>query len=635
MGLKFNPIIPSPDYFSGLICGVNTLTLLVFHTAAMTRRSKHAGCGLSLNRRVLARSPHRLLRLLTISLLCWFRNVAACWKLRRSSFSPFAGSDYARFNRKSVFVIRHTFRRSVFIRGGSSEADGDVLDLDELPESRDQPATEGGMLENKGTLPIYSANAEPPLSIAKEAGTEENASGSSPILPPAGQLAEVTDATAASDFLIDGRDNYMESAEGVESTPVRDLHTPDATENGNQPWLSPRGPDARENAPVPQRGNSSVDLPDVPEWRRSFPLPLRDKGSKTFQKLTIGNSPNQVNLAAPALVDVYILGTAHISNESSVDVRQLLEVVRPDVVFVELCANRIALFQESPPLSNATKSKGIFERVRKTHQEQGGSQLQALCSVLMSTVQEDFAKELGVQVGGEFKEAYRFWRNARDNGQMLAVEGTPRAMKPRVWPPAMILGDRPIQLTLWRAWESLELWPRITVVLGLVYSALLGGKPKKEDILAFLAKVQEEESDFLTTSLAELRKRYPTLYQTVIAERDAWMAAKLTQTCRALSVMTPDEPCRRPVVVAVVGAGHVPGICEILHSPSTMLSASPEDTLAVLVTTRHWDKKFNVNAAAESARPSGSNGLTPRTYQRMKMEWVQGLTELDSSVGLQ
>jgi pheromone shutdown protein TraB len=268
--------------------------------------------------------------------------------------------------------------------------------------------------------------------------------------------------------------------------------------------------------------------------------------------------------------DIYLIGTAHVSTDSATDTRVLLNHVQPDCVFVELCDMRIGLLQasseEDEDNNNMTshvivppKNMTFFQKVREARAAEGTSLLFALSSVLLSSWQDDFAGELGVELGGEFKQAHKYW-----------------LYKPDVH---LILGDRPLTLTLYRAWESLSWWPKLKVIVGLFWSSFK--KPNKEEVKQWLESIMKEESDVLTKSMAELRKSFPTLYSTIIEERDAWLAAKLFQTCRALQ-----QTGGPTTMVAIIGAGHLQGVCRWLTTPPS--NTTPEQVLTDLVATKRW-----------------------------------------------
>eukprot|EP00977_Amphora_coffeiformis_P003384 scaffold630_cov174-Amphora_coffeaeformis.AAC.4 len=315
---------------------------------------------------------------------------------------------------------------------------------------------------------------------------------------------------------------------------------------------------------------TSTDQP-LPAWKAALPPLLQRKGSKTLQRLVLGD------------VEIYLLGTAHVSNDSCHDVRLLLESVSPSCIFVELCDARIPLLDgtDNAPgtegdLKNTnteTEKLSWTQRIANIQESQGGSKFQALATLLLTSVQEDYADTLGVELGGEFRAAHEYWKSQRRT-QM-------QQYPPNNAFPVLILGDRPLSLTLVRAWESLTWWPKLKVMGGLLWSSF--SKPNPEEIRSWLESVLREESDVLTESLAELRHHFPSLHTTIIAERDAWLACKLVQTCRILrGAVRP----RRSKLVAIVGAGHVPGIVQMLTASNP--GQTTEAILHDLCQTQRW-----------------------------------------------
>jgi pheromone shutdown protein TraB len=307
----------------------------------------------------------------------------------------------------------------------------------------------------------------------------------------------------------------------------------------------------------------------LPAWQAALPEPLRRKGPKTLRRMQLGS------------VEIYLLGTAHVSFNSSVDVDLLLQAVQPDAILVELCEARIPLLEgdkdnnkanNETQTTNTTETQGSFwDTLNSIHQSQGGSRLQALSTLLLTRVQEDYAKELGVELGGEFQCAYKYWKARRKLSRRRY--------------PHLILGDRPLHLTLVRSWESLGWFPKLKVVVGLVWSSIR--KPNREEIQEWLASVMKEESDVLTKSFEELRQHFPSLYKTIIDERDAWLACKIVQSCRGLNSYASAARADggKCTLVAIVGAGHVPGISQWLTSTT---EKSPEEILSELVITKKW-----------------------------------------------
>ena len=387
--------------------------------------------------------------------------------------------------------------------------------------------------------------------------------------------------------------------------------------------------------------SSHMDRVDaiLPSWKRQLPPLLQAKGPNTLQKLNLGHA-----------TEIYLLGTAHVSNESSADVKLLLESVEPDCIFVELCDARIALLDGSDPVDEAAagnhnddvnninnnnnteikavrtnKKQGFGKRLDEIRQSQGGSRLQALSTSLLTSVQEDYAEALGVELGGEFRAAHRYWKAKNQAAAMAAASTATRSpayattttMTPETKYVSLVLGDRPLSLTLVRAWESLWWWPKTKMILGLLLSSFQ--KPNPDEIRAWLESVLREESDVLTESLKELQKHFPSLHTTIIAERDAWLSSKLVQTCRIFADQYNFETRsqeqhqhkqqkllqlpRKKRVVAIVGAGHVPGIVQWLTGNNTATLAadlaavgasSPEEILRNLTFTKRWGSDVTV-----------------------------------------
>jgi pheromone shutdown protein TraB len=370
-------------------------------------------------------------------------------------------------------------------------------------------------------------------------------------------------------------------------------------------------------------------------WKRRLPHPLSNK-TRTLQRLFVaGPHPTAHN----SMVEVYLLGTAHVSTDSSREVRLLLETVDPDVVFVELCNQRAPMLVSPPPPPPATVDGGAGDTSTVTEAGPGGQQAEAApptpttvwgrlrgkflwgqkgtkrvgptkkgrhhhrrrkavegsdrsmftkATTLLTSLQQDTADSLGVEVGGEFRVAYDYWDAKRkqqgNNGSHDDSNGAspaPGLRQPRRQV-HLVLGDRLFQSTLIRAWESLRWWGKFRLVVGLLVSSLV--KPDPEEIRAWMKGILEDDgSDLLTKSMEELAKAFPTLTEVIIHERDVYMACKVYQTCMyMLHNCRPSDPQRFRMVV-IVGAGHIEGMCRWLTSPP---SEQPEATLSRLVQLR-------------------------------------------------
>ena len=65
--------------------------------------------------------------------------------------------------------------------------------------------------------------------------------------------------------------------------------------------------------------------------------------------------------------EVYLIGTAHISDKSADDVADLIELVRPDFVFLELCPKREQKLREMMGKSSALANRHITRNIFRWH----------------------------------------------------------------------------------------------------------------------------------------------------------------------------------------------------------------------------------------------------------------------------
>ena len=96
------------------------------------------------------------------------------------------------------------------------------------------------------------------------------------------------------------------------------------------------------------------------------------------------------------------------------------------------------------------------------------------------------------------------------------------------------------------------------------------------------------KNDLLTKAMEELGKAFPTLQKVIINERDLFMVAKLRQVADMMMSMEGDDDGSEKVIVAVVGAGHCPGMLKQLICENTVKAehAQPIEVLPSLVETK-------------------------------------------------
>ncbi len=208
--------------------------------------------------------------------------------------------------------------------------------------------------------------------------------------------------------------------------------------------------------------------------------------------------------------EIFLVATAHVSQKSVDEVRETIQAVRPDTVCVELCESRYNNIKNR----EQWKKTDILKIVRE------GKAMLLLTSLIMTSFQKRIGKQLGVTPGAEMMEGID---QAAETGARLA------------------LIDRDIQITLKRTWGNLGFKDKFKLALQLAGSLFATEEIDKETI------EEIKKDDKLADILELMASEFPMVKSTLIDERDTFLASKLRST-----------EGRR--LVAVVGAGHVPGI---------------------------------------------------------------------------
>jgi pheromone shutdown-related protein TraB len=205
-----------------------------------------------------------------------------------------------------------------------------------------------------------------------------------------------------------------------------------------------------------------------------------------------------------------LVGTAHVSRESTELVRRVVEAAQPDGVCVELDAGRYDALSKPQRFEQLDLRQVIASRQLPT----------LFANLLLASFQHSLGLKLGVRPGAELLEGAR------------AAEAIGKPF---------YLCDREVRQTLRRAWDALSFWKKILLATALVES--LFARPEMSE--ADLRELRER--DAMTQLLEELSKAFPGLKRVLIDERDAYLAEKIRRAPGAK-------------LVAVVGAGHVAGL---------------------------------------------------------------------------
>ncbi len=205
-----------------------------------------------------------------------------------------------------------------------------------------------------------------------------------------------------------------------------------------------------------------------------------------------------------------LVGTAHVSKESARLAKSVIEQEKPDTVCVELCSSRFQAIQQKDRWQNTDIVKIVKEK----------KSFLLLSNLLLASFQKRIAKQFDVKPGEE----------------MIAAIESAESVGAQIH-----LADRDIRTTLSRTWRVMGLWSKLKLIFQLVLSLGQLDEIKEEDI------EQMKQQDVLETLLTEVGKSLPEIKSILIDERDQYLAEKIRTA-----------PGNK--IVAVVGAGHIPGI---------------------------------------------------------------------------
>jgi len=208
--------------------------------------------------------------------------------------------------------------------------------------------------------------------------------------------------------------------------------------------------------------------------------------------------------------EVILIGTAHVSRESAELVGQVIDQEKPDTVCIELCESRYQSITQKKKWQETELIKVIKEK----------KAFVLLSNLMLAYFQKRIGQRLGIRPG---EEMIRAIQAAESVGARIC------------------LADRDIRTTLSRTWRLMSFWSKIKILVQLVASSGDFDSVTKEDI----EKMKTE--DVLEVLLAEIGESFPEMRTVLIDERDQYLAHRIRTA-----------PGKR--IVAVVGAGHVPGI---------------------------------------------------------------------------
>ena len=242
---------------------------------------------------------------------------------------------------------------------------------------------------------------------------------------------------------------------------------------------------------------------------------------------------------------VTLLGTAHVSKASADKVEELIATGKYDAVAVELCPSRHKVIVNP----DAIAKMDLFEVIKK------GQASMVAANLALSAFQQRMAEQFGIEPGAEMR---------------VAIKNAQAAHLP------VILIDREIGTTMKRIYHSVPWWKRFNLFAGLLASVISNEKVSAAEIEKL------KQGDVLESSFSQFAENEQDLFRPLIGERDEYMSARLVKECQENNYQH---------ILAVVGAGHLPGMTKQLVEQGT---SDPDATIAMLDTIPESSKWLKI-----------------------------------------
>jgi len=236
--------------------------------------------------------------------------------------------------------------------------------------------------------------------------------------------------------------------------------------------------------------------------------------------------------------EIILLPTAHVSKQSVLDVKELIENERPNSVCIELDKQRF----------DSLNNKNDWQKTDVIQVIKDKKVFLLLVNMLLSSYQRKIASDVDSAVGQEMIQAID---SANDINAKL------------------VLADRHIQTTFMRIWRKLRFIEKLKLLYMLLFSSLDDEKLTTE-------KIEELKGhDMLESALAEINQSLPTVARVLIDERNQYLANKIK-----------NAPGKK--IIAVLGAAHVPGITKEIYLDQDMKELSSIPTKSLWSKLKGW-----------------------------------------------
>lgn len=174
--------------------------------------------------------------------------------------------------------------------------------------------------------------------------------------------------------------------------------------------------------------------------------------------------------------EIFVVGTSHVSEQSAVDVERVIRAVQPDNVVVELCRSRVGIMYRE---DNA-EAEGGGGGGGGAFGISGDAPAQAVARSMLLGGPTSFAIRVALArndvLSSVLNRTGTDFRAARRTGEDLGA--------------TMVLGDRPIEITIERAWRALG-WAERRRFLTLLLRSLRADQAQLASQVAAVAAVAQ------------------------------------------------------------------------------------------------------------------------------------------------
>lgn len=227
---------------------------------------------------------------------------------------------------------------------------------------------------------------------------------------------------------------------------------------------------------------------------------------------------------------ITLIGTAHISPESIEEVNNSIIELKPDHLCIEIDEGRVQTLDKKSSWHTMDLNKVFKER----------KAFLLLSNLVLSSFQKKMGGQVGTKPGDEMKKALELAKEYK-------IEYS--------------LSDRPVQITLQRAWAKCNLWNKSKLLASLISSAFADEEISEEE----LEELKKKHA--VQNMMNEMADYLPSVKEVLIDERDQYLATNIFKA-------------KGSNIVAVIGAGHTDGIIEWIEKLNADENSSDMATIS-------------------------------------------------------